>query len=170
MSLRTEGQAGDEGNKIAQLFVDLHTDIGDPRQRLEAVVETTRIAKGSQQALGAHALPQMSSVLPGALFGLALRANAGIGQATGTTGMLNTQISNIPGPPVPLYCAGAKLLKMYGLGPVVTGAALIHIIMSYCDQVTFSITSDRDIMPEPADYAEALLAAFEELRAATVST
>jgi hypothetical protein len=104
------------------------------------------------------------------LFGLALRANAGIGQATGTTGMLNTQISNIPGPPVPLYCAGAKLLKMYGLGPVVTGAALIHIIMSYCDQVTFSITSDRDIMPEPADYAEALLAAFEELRAATVST
>jgi WS/DGAT/MGAT family acyltransferase len=170
MSLRTEGQAGDEGNKIAQLFVDLHTDIGDPRQRLEAVVETTRIAKGSQQALGAHALQQMSSVLPGALFGLALRANAGIGQATGTTGMLNTQISNIPGPPVPLYCAGAKLLKMYGLGPVVTGAALIHIIMSYCDQVTFSITSDRDIMPEPADYAEALLAAFEELRAATVST
>jgi diacylglycerol O-acyltransferase len=169
MSLRTEGEAGDEGNRIAQLFCELHTDIADPRARLEAVVETTRIAKGSQQALGAHALQQMSSVLPGALFGLALRANAEIGQRTGTTGMLNTQISNIPGPPVPLYCAGAKLLKMYGLGPVVTGAALIHVVMSYCNQVTFSFTSDRDIMPEPAHYAEALSTSFEELRAATVA-
>jgi diacylglycerol O-acyltransferase len=168
MSLRTESQATDEGNKITQLFCDLHTDIADPRARLEAVAETTRIAKGSQVALGAHALQQMSSVLPGALFGLALRANAEIGRRTGTSGMLNTQISNIPGPPIPLYCAGAKLIRMYGLGPVVTGAALIHIIMSYCDQVTFSITCDRDIMPDAADYAEALRVAFEELRSATV--
>ena len=115
------------------------------------------MAKGSQPALGAPSLQQMSSVLPGALLGLALRANAEIGQRTGTTGMLNTQISNVPGPPIPLYCAGARLLKMYGLGPVVTGAALMHVVMSYCHQVTFSVTSDREILPDPAVYAEALL-------------
>jgi WS/DGAT/MGAT family acyltransferase len=168
MSLRSESQAGQEGNLVAQLFCRLHTGVADPKARLEAVAETTRIAKGSQPALGAPALQQMSSVLPGALLGLALRANAEIGQRTGTTGMLNTQISNIPGPPIPLFCAGARLLKMYGLGPVVTGAALIHVVMSYCDEVTFSVTSDREIMPDAAVYAEALVNSFEELRAATL--
>lgn len=168
MSLRTEDEKGDEGNKVAQFFCDMHTDVEDPKARLEAVAETTKIAKGSQQALGAHALQQMSSVLPGALFGMALRANAEIGARSRTTGLLNTQISNIPGPPIPLYCAGAKLVSMYGLGPVVTGAALIHVVMSYCDQVTFSFTSDREIMPDPAVYADDLRWSFEALRAATL--
>lgn len=167
MSLRTQDEAGNEGNRVAQFFCDMHTDIADPLARLAAVAESTRTAKGSQQALGAHSLQQMSSVLPGALFGLALRANAEIGSRTGTTGLLNTQISNIPGPPIPLYCAGAKLLSMYGLGPVVTGAALIHVIMSYCDLVTFSFTTDRDIMPVPGNYADALRVSFDELLVAT---
>ena len=168
MSIRTEGEKGAEGNRVAQFFCDMHTDIADPKARLEAVAETTKIAKGSQQALGAHALQQMSSVLPGALFGMALRANAEIGARSRTSGLLNTQISNIPGPPIPLYCAGAKLLRMYGLGPVVTGAALIHVIMSYCDTITFSFTSDRDMMPDPAAYASALRQSFEDLKAATL--
>jgi diacylglycerol O-acyltransferase / wax synthase len=168
MSIRTESERGDEGNKVAQFFCDMHTDIEDPRARLEAVAASTKIAKESQQALGAHALQQMSSVLPGALFGLALRANAEIGSRSKTTGLLNTQISNIPGPPIPLYCAGAKMVGMYGLGPVVTGAALIHVIMSYCDRITFSFTSDREILPDPAAYASAITKSFEELRAATL--
>jgi len=168
MSLRTENEMGSEGNKVAQFFCDMHTDTADPKARLAAVAETTRIAKGSQQALGAHALQQMSSVFPGALFGMALRANAEIGARSRSTGLLNTQISNIPGPPVPLYCAGAKMLGMYGLGPVVTGAALIHVIMSYCEKITFSFTSDREIMPDPAVYTAALTKAFEELLEATV--
>ena len=168
MSIRTEGQSGDEGNRVAQFFTDLHTDIADPKVRLAAVAESTKIAKGSQQALGAHALQQMSSVVPGSLFGLALRANAQIGQRTSSAGMLNTQISNIPGPPIPLYCAGAKLLRMYGLGPVIGGAALIHVVMSYLDLMTLSFTSDRDILPEPSAYAEALSASFEELKAVTL--
>ena len=167
MSLRTRDEHGNEGNRVAQFFCDMHTNIADPLERLAAVAESTREAKGSQQALGAQSLQQMSSVLPGALLGLALRANAEIGARTGTTGLLNTQISNIPGPPMPLYCAGAKLLGMYGLGPVVTGAALIHVIMSYCDLVTFSFTTDRALMPVTADYAEALRTSFGELVAAS---
>lgn len=167
MSVRTENARGEEGNRVTQFFCDLHTDIADPRARLEAVAESTRVAKGSQQALGAHALMQMSSVLPGALFGMALRANAEIGVRSRSSGLLNTQISNVPGPPFPLYLAGARLQSMYGLGPVVTGAALIHVVMSYCDIMTFSFTSDREIMPDPGRYADALRRSFGELSAAT---
>jgi WS/DGAT/MGAT family acyltransferase len=168
MSIRNENESGEEGNRVAQFFTDLHTNIADPKERLAAVAESTKISKGSQQALGAHALQQMSSVVPGSLFGLALRANAQLGQRTGSAGMLNTQVSNIPGPPIPLYCAGAKLLRMYGLGPVIGGAALIHVVMSYLDLMTLSFTSDRDIMPDPSTYAEALSESFEELKAATL--
>ena len=166
MSVRS-GDPAEEGNRVTQFFCDLHTDIADPRARLAAVAETTRVAKESQQALGAHALMQMSSVLPGALFGVALRANAEIGARSRASGLLNTQISNVPGPPFPLYLAGARMRSMCGLGPVVTGAALIHIVMSYCDVMTFSFTSDREIMSDPGRYAEALRHSFKELSAAT---
>ena len=163
MSVRSESEKGDEGNKVAQLFVDLHTDVADPRARLEAIAASTRMAKGSQPALGAGALQQMSAVMPGAVFGMALRANAEIGARRKTTGLLNTQISNVPGPPFPLYCAGGRMVAMYGLGPVITGAALIHVVMSYCDLMTFSFTSDREIMPDPSKYADSLRRSFEEL-------
>jgi diacylglycerol O-acyltransferase len=167
MSVRVEDERGEEGNRVAQLFCSLHTHIEDPVARLEAVAQTTREAKGSQKALGAHSLQQMSRVLPGALFGLALRANAEVARRTGTGGLLNTQVSNIPGPPVPLYCAGARLVRMYGLGPVVTGAGLIHVIMSYIDSMTLSFTSDREMMPDPEVYEAALSESFDELEAAT---
>lgn len=169
VSVRTEGEADSEGNRVSQLFCDLHTDVADPRRRLADVAATTREAKGSQPALGGNQLTQMSSVLPGALFGLALRANAEIARRGRSAGLLNTQVSNIPGPPIPLYCAGARMLRMYGLGPVITGAALIHVIMSYCDEVTFSFTSDREVVPDPAAYADCLQDAFDELHAATTA-
>jgi WS/DGAT/MGAT family acyltransferase len=168
MSVRPTDQKGAEGNQVAQFFCDMHTDITDPKVRLAAVAESTRVAKESQQAMGARSLQQMSRVMPGALFGVALRANAEIGSRSRTTTLLNTQISNIPGPPFPLYCAGAKLTGIYGLGPVVTGAALIHVVMSYCDRISFSFTSDRAIMPDPSTYAEALRASFGALRDATI--
>jgi WS/DGAT/MGAT family acyltransferase len=168
MSVRSTDEKGAEGNQIAQFFCDMHTDIADPKVRLAAVADSTRVAKESQSAMGAHSLQQMSKIMPGALFGLALRANAEIGSRARTTGLLNTQISNIPGPPFPLYCAGAKLSAIYGLGPVVTGAALIHVVMSYCDRVTFSLTSDREILSDPSVYAEALRTSFGALRDATI--
>src|SRR5690348_4850679 len=52
MSLRTQDEAGNEGNRVAQFFCSLHTDIADPLQRLAAVAASTKEAKGSQQALG----------------------------------------------------------------------------------------------------------------------
>lgn len=167
MSVRAEGDKGGEGNKVAQFFCDLHTDIADPKARLAAVSATTRVAKESQRALGGHALMQISSVLPGALFGMALRANAEIGARSRTSGLLNTQISNVPGPPFPLYCADCRLVSMHGMGPVITGAALIHVVMSYCGTITFSFTSDREILSEPEVYTAALRRSFAELQQST---
>lgn len=169
MSVRAEGDKDEEGNKVAQFFVDMHSDIDDPKERLAAVSESTRVAKESQAALGGHALMQISSVLPGALFGMALRANAEIGARSRSSAMLNTQISNVPGPPFDLYCADSRMVSMHGMGPVITGAGLIHVVMSYSGIITFSFTSDREMVPDAARYAAALRYAHDQLKQATVS-
>ncbi|MGH9059681.1 MAG: WS/DGAT/MGAT family O-acyltransferase, partial [Acidimicrobiales bacterium] len=168
VSIRGKDGKGSEGNQVTQLFVDLHTDIADPAERLAAIAATTKEAKGSQEALGANALMQMSSVLPGALFGLALRTNARVGENFANAAMLNTQISNVPGPPFPLYCAGARMVRMCGIGPVIQGAALFHMVMSYNGEMTFSVTCDRDILPDADLYVADIRASFSELHAATV--
>ena len=67
---------------------------------------------------------------------------------------------------MPLYFAGAKLVKMYGLGPIFDSMGLINTIYSYVDEIAISFTSDRDMMPDPSAYADALRASFAELHTA----
>ena len=72
----------------------------------------------------------------------------------------NTVVTNIPGPRVPLYLAGAQLVTMFGFGMIHDGMGLMHVVNSYLDDLVVSITSDREMMPDPAFYAECLTNSF----------
>jgi hypothetical protein len=72
----------------------------------------------------------------------------------------------VPGSRVPLYFCGAKMVKMYGLGPIFDSVGLINTIYSYVDEIAISFTCDRDMMPDPDAYAAALRQSFAELLAA----
>ena len=76
----------------------------------------------------------------------------------------NCVATNVPGPRVPLYFAGAKLVRMMGTGPIFDGMGLINTIYSYGPEIAISFTSDRAIMPDPAIYAQCLQRSFEALR------
>ena len=102
------------------------------------------------------------------LTGLAARLYVGLGLANRVAPMFNTVITNIPGPPVPLYMNGARLVTQYGLGPVFEGMGIIHPVFSNFGRITISFTSDRDIMPDPEHYQDCIQEAFEEMRAATL--
>jgi len=78
----------------------------------------------------------------------------------------NCVITNVPGPPIPLYNTGAKMVANYGTGPVLDGVGLFHVISSYCGQFVISATSCRVMMPDPAFYAQCLRDSFDELLAA----
>jgi hypothetical protein len=106
--------------------------------------------------------------MPSTLSGLAARLYVRLGLANRIAPMFNTVITNIPGPPVPLYMNGARLVTQYGLGPVFDGMGIIHPVFSYCGRITISFTSDRGIMPDPEVYADCLQESFEELRAAAL--
>ena len=80
-----------------------------------------------------------------------------------TSKLCNLFISNVPGPQVPLYMAGAKLLHTYGMAPLADGMGLFIATPSYNGEMTFSIISAREIMPDIEFFRECLEASFTEL-------
>ena len=87
--------------------------------------------------------------------------------ANRTIPMMNTVVTNVPGPQVPLYSGGARLVRMLGLGPVSDGMGLIHPIVSYCGQLAISFTACREMLPDPAFYTQCIQESFDELALAT---
>lgn len=102
------------------------------------------------------------------LTGLAARLYTRVGAANAHVPVFNCVVTNVPGSRVPLYFCGAEMVAMYGTGPVFDGMGLINPIYSYGDTIAISFTSDRDMMPDPENYAAALRGSFEALRATTL--
>jgi WS/DGAT/MGAT family acyltransferase len=167
ISVRTPEQAGTGGNQVSAMVATLGTDIADGRQRLEAVRESTRASKALSEAIDARTLSELSEFVPGGLAAVGARMASQFQVATRTTPVVNTVVSNVPGPQVPLYFAGARLVTLFGGAAVVDGMGLMHGVSSYCGEVMLSGVSDRDMMPDPAMYAASLDRSFDELAAAT---
>ena len=120
-------------------------------------------------AVGARTLTDYSQLIPSGLAGLAARLYTRVGAANAHAPVFNCVVTNVPGSRVPLYFCGAKMVAMYGTGPVFDGMGLINTIYSYTDTIAISFTSDRNMMPDPEAYAGALTAAFEALKAAALA-
>ncbi len=167
ISVRTEDESGTMGNQVAAMVVALPTDIEDPLERLQEVYANTQASKATTNAIGARTLSDYTQFVPWALAGLASRTAGRFSLANRASMPINTVITNVPGPQVPLYMAGAKMLSLYGIGPVTDGMGIIHPVFSYDGQITISVTACREMMPDPAVYADCLQESFDDLIAAT---
>jgi diacylglycerol O-acyltransferase len=154
------------GNLVSALTVQIRTDIEDPIERLQAVHEGTKGAKELNNAIGAKAMTDYTQFIPSTLTALAARLASDWGLMNRMKPQFNCVITNVPGPPFPLYSTGAKMISTYGTGPVTDGLGLFHAIGSYCGQFVISATSCREMMPDPDFYRQCLQESFEELRAA----
>jgi WS/DGAT/MGAT family acyltransferase len=164
ISTRRPDEPGTEGNLVSQMIVPLATDVADPLERLRAVRRATEQSKELTQAVGARLLTDYTQFIPSAVAGLAARTASQMGIANRATPLFNTVITNVPGPQVPLYAYGARLVANYGMGPLADGMGLIHPVFSYCGALTISVTSCREMLPDPEFYAECLERSFEELQ------
>lgn len=169
ISTRTEAQQGTAGNQVTGMFVRLHTDEGKPLERLRKICKTTLESKQITQAVGARSMTDVTQTLPGALAGLSGRLIARTGLMSRMRPIANCVVSNVPGPQVPLYFTGARMVATYGLGLPLEGIGLFHAILSYNGAVSVCVTSCRDQMPDPGFYAECIEASFRELREAAVA-
>ncbi len=154
------------GNLVAAMTVAVRSDIENPLARLESVHEGSQNAKELTNAIGAEAMTDYSQFIPSMLTAQAARLASRWGLSNRVSPAFNCVITNVPGPPTPLYSTGAKMVANYGTGPIQDGLGLFHTIGSYCGQFVISSTSCRKMMPDPAFYRQCLQASFDELLAA----
>lgn len=162
ISLRAEGDAT-ANNQVSAALVDLATEIADPRARLDAIVGKTRAMKARIGSLGSlipKDAPSLGS--PWLLSGLV--SLYGRSRLADRLRVSNLTISNVPGPQVPLYLAGARLDAMYPLSIVIHGVALNITIQSYLGQLCFGLIACRRAVPDVRHLAEGLERALQALR------
>jgi WS/DGAT/MGAT family acyltransferase len=152
------------GNQISNVFVSMHTDVRDPAERLRAIHSTTMKAKEMANALRVGEIMAMGDTAPPALLNLAFRGVLRMSQVTPPPA--NTIVSNVPGPPFPLYIAGARVVANHPIAPITPGMGLNITVMSYCDSIDFGVVVDPDLVPEPWAVVEGIPLALAELRRA----
>ncbi len=170
ISVRSEGEKKAMGNQVSAMIVALGTHIEDPVTRLEFVHEQAQNSKAMTNAIGARTLADYNKLMPAGISGIAARLYTRMGVANAHSPAFNCVVTNIPGSPIPLYFAGAEMVATYSLGPVFDGMGLINAVYSYRGTIGISFTSDRDMMPDPENYAAAMQETFEELKKATLGT
>ena len=164
VSVRVEDEAGAGGNKVSAMFASLATDIEDPDERLHAICESTEGAKEDHNAIGARTLTDWAEWAAPRTFGLASRLYSSMNLANSHRPIHNLVISNVPGPPFPLYLAGAELVAAYPMGPIMDGAGLNITVLSYRDHIDIGFLADADLVPDIWAVAAQVEPAFEELR------
>ncbi len=162
VSIREGSDDIESANKVSAMFVSLPTQLEDPGARLEAIKESTRGAKDEHHAVGARTIMELGELGGPRTFGLANRFLGGLAGRGPVP--VNLVISNVPGPPLPLYLAGARLTSMLPLGPPIDGAGLNITVLSYIDRVDWGFIACRELAPHFQRLADAIPAAHAELR------
>ena len=164
ISLREKGDTSAD-NQASMSFISLGTNIADPAKRLAHVKAATAAMKSTMGSL--------KSILPTDFPSLGMpwlieAATALYGKAKVADRIpqvANVVISNVPGPPVPLYMAGAKMLTNYPTSIVVHGIALNITVQSYDQSLDFGLMADAAAMPDVKDLAEAIRIGYDDLKA-----
>ena len=156
VSRRGDHERGETlGNKVSMILVDLPIDEADPVRRLERIHADTSELKGSGYVDGAESIIEIADgIVP-----LAVPLTRFVSRSI----PMNLVITNIPGPPVPLYLAGARLERTYPYVEVIDHEGLTIAVVSYDDRLFFGITADRDVMRDLDRVAEAIEQEFVAL-------
>ncbi|HEX7355375.1 MAG TPA: wax ester/triacylglycerol synthase family O-acyltransferase [Mycobacteriales bacterium] len=147
VSVRTEDQKGTLGNRVSAMLAALPTGEADPLERLRLVAVATRSAKEQHGALPADLLSDITQFAMPALAGQAARLAARL-RLVERINPFNLIISNVPGPSVPLYYAGAEMLAYYPLSAIADGQGLNITVMSYRDHLHFGLIACRELVPD----------------------
>ena len=159
VSIRTQDQHHQLGNRIAAMRGPLPVYVEDPVARLAVVREAMDGLKDSKQAVGAEVLAGVQSFAPPTVLAQASRINF-------STRLFNLIVTNVPGPQFPLYLLGRELQEIFPIAFLPRDHALAVAIMSYNGGIDFGLLGDYDAMPDLDEFGSHLDAALGELVAA----
>jgi diacylglycerol O-acyltransferase len=151
------------GNRLANLFTSLCTDIADPIERIRAISRVTQKSKQAQRELGLSTMLDWSEFVPPLPYRSMMRGFYATHLADVMPAPANAIVSNVPGPRAPLYIGDTRLRAMYSVGPLVEGMGLNVTVWSYAGQLTFSVLADRDALPDAHVITRAVAPALSAL-------
>lgn len=159
VSIRTEDERGNLGNRIALMRGPLPVYIEDPVRRLRTISDAMAGLKRSKQALGAEVISRFNDFAPPTLLAQASRINF-------STRLFNLIVTNVPGPQLPLYVLGRELEEVFPVAFLPENHALAVAIMSYNGKVGFGLLADYDAIEDVEVLAQGLSEALAELETA----
>ena len=163
VSLRTEAERGTLGNRVSGLLVSLATGVADPAARLRRIRDGMQAAKAQHRALDPAVFATWAeAALPAVATQLSrLVTNLRVFDRVGPP--FNLVVSNVPGPDVPVYLAGARMESLHPLGPIAEGVGLNVTVFTYRDAVHVGVLGCRDLVPDVEVLSGALGEALAEL-------
>jgi WS/DGAT/MGAT family acyltransferase len=156
VSVRTREDAAAPGNRVSIWIVPLPLGPRDPRERFSIVNTTTEQLKERNHAAGAAVLTQAADWTGGTILSWAVRLLA-------SARIYNVIVTNVPGPPVPLYLLGARLRAAYPHLPLFENQGLGIALLSYLDRLYVGLTADWNQAALAEEFAVDLEAAVDQL-------
>jgi WS/DGAT/MGAT family acyltransferase len=163
-------QAGDttSDNQASVSVVSLGTHIADPAKRLQHIKQATAAMKAAMGSVKSVLPTDFPSVGLPWLMEAATKLYGKAKVADRIPQLANVAISNVPGPNVPLYLAGARMLTNYPTSVVVHGLALNITVQSYDQSLDFGLMADAKAMPDVRLLADSIAVAFDDVRGLAV--
>jgi WS/DGAT/MGAT family acyltransferase len=156
VSVRADVERGALGNRVAAMMAPLPVWCEDPVARLDIVREELKGLKSGGQAVGAQVLTQLSGFAPMTIMEQASRVAA-------RQRFFNLVVTNVPGPQIPLYLAGKRLIDTFPMVPLAKNQALGVALLSYAGRINFGLVGDYDLMWDLDAFADDVRDSLAEL-------
>jgi diacylglycerol O-acyltransferase / wax synthase len=148
ISTRISGRHGQFGNAISSIIATIPTHLASAADRLAFTHETLLAGKRRASKTPPTLLQDVNEQIPAPMFGLVARGLMDLISSSLVRPPVNLIISNVPGSPVALECAGAPLLAHYPLSLIFDGFALNMTVVSYQDGLDVGIVGDAKALPD----------------------
>jgi len=158
VSVRQPGERGSLNNKVSAVFVDLPVGEADPVERLNRIRRQMDDYKKTMQAVDARSIIALGDYVWPSLLAMGVRAGMSAGQM-----WCQAVTTNVPGPRVPLYVLGRRMVSAHAYVPIAGGTRISIGIFSYLNSMTFGINADFDAFPDVDVLAGGIRAGLDEL-------
>jgi diacylglycerol O-acyltransferase len=165
VSVRGPDEKGVAGNRVSAILCDLPVHLADPAARLACVRERMAQLKASHMAEAGEQVMDLGNLAPPMIVGPITRLIARMMHDLPQRAV-QTVTTNVPGPPVPLYCLGRRLRENYPYVPITHGVRSGIAVLSYSGQISFGITGDYDTADDVELLASAIVDEIRALRGA----
>jgi WS/DGAT/MGAT family acyltransferase len=156
VSVRADAEQGALGNRVSNMYAPLPVGLEDPAECFAFVHAAMEDLKSSGQAVGAEAITKLGEFAPPTIMIQAARLQA-------RQRFFNLVVTNVPGPQLPLYVLGRRMIGLYPVVPLAQRQALGIAVMSYDGRLGFGLLADFDAVPELEKITAGVGTAIEDL-------